>query len=131
MAVLFLSLLPIGVIQGWAAVSVGLWYARSVEVVQSPLVRTLVWMRVPGDIVFGLGALLIAVFVCKLWLGSLGRVPPAFSTVTPGGPAVARGRGKRSTDPPPEPAARRGCSDQAYRVNGSALLPAHREEGSP
>lgn len=72
---LFLSLLPIGVIQGWAAVSVGLWYARSVEVVQSPLVRTLVWMRVPGDIVFGLGALLIAVFVFKLWLGSLGRVP--------------------------------------------------------
>ncbi len=72
---LFLSLLPIGAIQGWAAVSVGLWYARSIEVVQSPLVRTLVWMRVPGDIVFGLGALLIALFVFKLWLGSLGHVP--------------------------------------------------------
>ncbi len=72
---LFLSLLPIGAIQGWAAVSEGLWYARSVEVVHSPLVRTLVWMRVPGDIVFGLGALMIALFVFKLWLGSLGRVP--------------------------------------------------------
>jgi hypothetical protein len=30
---------------------------------------------VPGDIVFGLGALLIALFVFKLWRGSLGRVP--------------------------------------------------------
>ncbi|MBL8659123.1 MAG: hypothetical protein JNM75_05145, partial [Rhodospirillales bacterium] len=58
-----------------AAVSQGLWYARSIEVVQSPLVRTLVWMRVPGDIVFGLGALMIALFVFKLWIGSLGRVP--------------------------------------------------------
>jgi hypothetical protein len=28
----------------------------------------------PGDIVFGLGALLIAVFVFKLWRGSLRRV---------------------------------------------------------
>jgi nitric oxide reductase subunit B len=72
---IFLSLLPIGAIQGWASVSEGLWYARSVEIVQSPLVRTLVWMRVPGDIVFGLGALLIALFVFKLWRGSLGRVP--------------------------------------------------------
>jgi nitric oxide reductase subunit B len=74
MMMLFLSLLPIGAIQGWAAVSEGLWYARSVEVVHSPLVRALVWMRVPGDIVFGLGALLIAIFVFKLWRGSLGRV---------------------------------------------------------
>ena len=41
---------------------------------QSPLVRTLVWMRVPGDIVFGLGALLIGLFLFKLWRGSLGRV---------------------------------------------------------
>ena len=71
---LFFSLLPIGAIQGWAAVAEGFWYARSVEVVQSPLVRTLVWMRVPGDIVFGLGALLIGLFLFKLWRGSLGRV---------------------------------------------------------
>ena len=71
---LFLSLLPIGAIQGWAAVAEGFWYARSVEIVQSPLVRTLVWMRVPGDIVFGLGAWLIAIFAAKLWYGSRGRV---------------------------------------------------------
>jgi hypothetical protein len=31
-------------------------------------------MRVPGDIVFGLGALLIGIFCFKLWLGSRGRV---------------------------------------------------------
>ena len=74
---LFLSLLPIGIIQGWASVAHGFWYARSVDVVQSPLVRTLVWMRVPGDIVFGLGGLLIGIFSLKLWLGSRGRVPLA------------------------------------------------------
>jgi nitric oxide reductase subunit B len=71
---LFMSLLPIGAIQGWAAVAEGFWYARSIEIVQSPLVRFLVWMRVPGDIVFGLGALLIGIFVAKLWYGSRGRV---------------------------------------------------------
>ncbi len=71
---LFMSLLPIGAIQGWAAVAEGFWYARSVEVVQSPTVRFLVWMRVPGDIVFGIGALLIGIFVFKLWYGSRGRV---------------------------------------------------------
>ena len=71
---LFMSLLPIGAIQGWAAVAEGLWYARSIEVVQSPMVRTLVWLRVPGDIVFGLGALMIAIFAYKLWAGSRGHV---------------------------------------------------------
>ncbi|MFO1152338.1 MAG: nitric-oxide reductase large subunit [Rhodospirillales bacterium] len=80
---LFLSLLPIGVIQGWAAVAEGFWYARSVEVVQSPLVRTLVWMRVPGDIVFGTGALLIGIFAARLWHGSRGHVRARKAGETP------------------------------------------------
>jgi nitric oxide reductase subunit B len=33
-----------------------------------PLIHMLVWMRVPGDTLFAIGALLISVFVAALWL---------------------------------------------------------------
>jgi nitric oxide reductase subunit B len=35
---------------------------------QTPLIQTLVWMRVPGDMIFSLGALSIAWFVLRLWV---------------------------------------------------------------
>jgi nitric oxide reductase subunit B len=31
--------------------------------------QLLVWMRMPGDVVFSVGVLLLALFVAKLWLG--------------------------------------------------------------
>lgn len=68
MMMLLMSLLPIGILQTIASVNEGLWYARSAEFLQQPLIHDLVWARVPGDIVFALGGLLIAVFVAKLWL---------------------------------------------------------------
>ena len=34
-----------------------------------PIVHLLVWMRVPGDTIFAAGALLLSVFVLRLWLG--------------------------------------------------------------
>jgi nitric oxide reductase subunit B len=71
----FMSLMPVGAIQAWAAVSEGLWYARSAEVLQSKAVHLFVWLRVPGDIVFGIGALFLALFAFKLWRG--GRGEPA------------------------------------------------------
>jgi nitric oxide reductase subunit B len=74
-----LSLFPVGVVQAWASVSEGLWYARSAELLQSPLVHFLVWMRVPGDIVFSAGAGVLAVFAVGLVLRSRRRraVAPA------------------------------------------------------
>ncbi|HEX2828674.1 MAG TPA: nitric-oxide reductase large subunit [Burkholderiales bacterium] len=76
----FMSLLPAGVYQAWASVSKGLWYARSPEIVHSSVMETLVWLRVPGDIVFALGCGLLAVFAVKL-LGrrktSVGRLRAA------------------------------------------------------
>ena len=70
----FMSLLPVGVIQAHASITEGLWYARSVDVVQSPIVHFFVWMRVPGDIVFSIGAGVLAVFVAKLaWVGFRGQ----------------------------------------------------------
>jgi nitric oxide reductase subunit B len=62
----FLSLLPAGIYQAWASVSKGLWYARSPEIIHSKIMETLVWLRVPGDIVFAAGALLLAVYVVRL-----------------------------------------------------------------
>ncbi|ACJ01317.1 nitric-oxide reductase large subunit [Rhodospirillum centenum] len=65
----FLSLFPAGAVQAWASICYGLWYARSAELVHSPLMETLVWMRVPGDIVFSAGALVLALFVWRLIRG--------------------------------------------------------------
>lgn len=62
----FLSLLPAGIYQAWASVSKGLWYARSPEIIHSPVMETLVWMRVPGDILFAIGAVLLAWYAARL-----------------------------------------------------------------
>jgi len=62
----FLSLLPAGIYQAWASVAKGLWYARSPEIIHSHVMETLVWLRVPGDIVFAGGAVLLAWYALNL-----------------------------------------------------------------
>lgn len=62
----FMSLVPAGIYQAWASVSEGLWYARSAEIIHSKTMTILVWMRVPGDIVFALGVVFLAVFALRL-----------------------------------------------------------------
>jgi nitric oxide reductase subunit B len=57
------SLLPVGLMQTWASVEHGYWFARSSEFLGSPLMQTLRWMRVPGDTVFAIGALVLVAFV--------------------------------------------------------------------
>jgi nitric oxide reductase subunit B len=64
-----LTLLPIGTMQLLAAIKHGYWYARSAEFMQQPIVDLLVWLRVPGDTIFSLGALMLAWFVLRLWVG--------------------------------------------------------------
>ncbi|WP_257558628.1 nitric-oxide reductase large subunit [Sphingobium sp. CFD-2] len=63
-----LTLLPLGTLQLIAAIDKGYWYARSAEFMQQPVVDLLVWLRVPGDIVFSAGAVALAWFVASLWL---------------------------------------------------------------
>jgi nitric oxide reductase subunit B len=70
MAMCVLSLLPVGLMQTWASVEHGYWYARSAEFMQSPLMQNLRWMRVPGDTVFFLGAVGLVVFVAGLRTGN-------------------------------------------------------------
>jgi nitric oxide reductase subunit B len=64
-----LSLLPIGVLQTQAAIEQGTWWARSAEFMQMPLMDTLRWLRVPGDVLFAVGAVLLAWFVVGLKTG--------------------------------------------------------------
>ncbi len=63
------SLLPVGLLQAWASIQYGTWYARSAEFMQSGSMQTLRWMRVPGDIVFSIGAAAFAWFVLGLLTG--------------------------------------------------------------
>jgi nitric oxide reductase subunit B len=62
----FMSLLPAGIYQAYHSVTTGLWLARSPEIVHSKVMEALVWLRVPGDIVFALGAGMLAVYALRL-----------------------------------------------------------------
>ena len=64
-----LSLLPIGLLQTWASVEHGMWYARSAEFLQTGLMEKLRWMRVIGDTIFALGALGLSWFILGLATG--------------------------------------------------------------
>ncbi|MFZ6722508.1 nitric-oxide reductase large subunit [Undibacterium sp. Ji49W] len=65
----FMSLVPAGIYQAVASITKGMWYARSPEVIHSHFMETLVWMRVPGDIVFSIGVVCLAVFALRLLTG--------------------------------------------------------------
>jgi nitric oxide reductase subunit B len=63
MAMVVFSVLPIGLIQTWASVEHGYAYARSAELMQTPVMAVLRWLRVPGDTVFALGVVAFVAFV--------------------------------------------------------------------
>lgn len=62
----FMSLVPSGIYQAAASISEGTWFARSPAVIHSPFMETMVWLRVPGDIVFSLGVMCLALFALRL-----------------------------------------------------------------
>ncbi len=76
----FMSLVPAGLYQAWASITQGVWYARSAEVVHSTLMETFVWLRVPGDIVFSVGVLFLALFAFRLMTAGK-RARPAIAGV--------------------------------------------------
>lgn len=55
------------------------------RVVQQPIIDLLVWMRVPGDVAFSVGALALAWFVLRLRIG-----PRTVRAEAPVGPATVR-----------------------------------------
>jgi nitric oxide reductase subunit B len=68
-AMALISTLPIGLMQAWASVTYGTWYARSAEFMQYGPMNTLRWLRVPGDTIFAVGALVLGWFVLGLVTG--------------------------------------------------------------
>jgi nitric oxide reductase subunit B len=68
-AMILLSTLPVGLMQTWASVEEGYWYARSAEFLQTDLMQTLRWLRLIGDTVFAAGTVSLAVFVAGLGMG--------------------------------------------------------------
>jgi len=71
------SLLPIAVMQFHASFTHGLWYARSEEFMQQPLLQQLRWVRTFGDLVFIVGALAV---VWQVVSGVFGARAPAAPT---------------------------------------------------
>jgi nitric oxide reductase subunit B len=63
------SVLPIGLAQTVASVREGLWYARSAEFMQQPIMHTLKWMRVFGDTIFAAGTVSLVWFIFGLKFG--------------------------------------------------------------
>jgi nitric oxide reductase subunit B len=63
------SLLPMGLMQTWASVEVGYWYARSADFLYSPTMTFLKWTRVLGDTILAAGAVVLVLFVFGLVTG--------------------------------------------------------------
>ncbi|SHJ42190.1 nitric-oxide reductase large subunit [Aquimarina spongiae] len=54
-AMVVLSLLPVGIIQAYTSITKGYSFARDAELLYSPVVQTLKWLRMVGDIIFSVG----------------------------------------------------------------------------
>lgn len=68
-AMVFISVLPVGLFQTVASVKHGLWYARSMEFMQQSHILTFKWLRMIGDTLFALGTLSLAWFILGLKTG--------------------------------------------------------------
>jgi len=90
MAMLLPSLLPVGLMQTWASVEYGYWYARSAEFLQTGTMQSFRWLRVIGDTLFTFGVISLVLFVLGLKTGS----------------SIERGRDASPAAPPLNPAAR-------------------------
>jgi nitric oxide reductase subunit B len=89
-AMVLLSVLPVGLMQTWASVEKGMWYARSAEFTQTGLMDTLRWLRVVGDSIFAVGVLALAWFVVGLKTGWSLRQDDA-APAKPAPPSAAAG----------------------------------------
>ncbi len=62
---LVLGLIPNGFYQLAVSINHGTWFARSAEVISSPWMKWTVWLRIPGDIIFAIGAMTMFVFTVR------------------------------------------------------------------
>jgi nitric oxide reductase subunit B len=65
----FLSLFPQGLYQTYQSFTRDYAFARSAEVIHSPIMQALVWARVPGDLVFTVGVVAFTIFMVRALFG--------------------------------------------------------------
>ncbi|HEY4682348.1 MAG TPA: nitric-oxide reductase large subunit [Candidatus Acidoferrales bacterium] len=82
------SLFTTGLLQVIASMREGYWYARSIEFIQSRPMQLSIWARLPGDTLFAIGALALALFVTK----GIFHLRRANRGTTPGPEAPSLGR---------------------------------------
>ncbi len=64
-AMVLLSLLPIGIIQAYTSITKGYSFARDADLLYSPTIQTLKWLRMIGDIIFSIGIFYFCWFTIK------------------------------------------------------------------
>lgn len=87
----FLSLFPQGLYQTYQSFTRDYAFARSAEVIHSPVMEALVWMRVPGDIVFTVGVVAFLIFMIRNLLSRGKSGDPALAPGRPVRPGMALG----------------------------------------
>lgn len=65
----FLSLFPQGLFQAYQSYTRDYAFARSADVIHSPIMQALVWARVPGDLVFTVGVVAFSLFMVRALFG--------------------------------------------------------------
>lgn len=61
--------IPGGLLQLWAVLTHGYWYARSPDFVHQPVMRLLEWLRLPADLIFiGLGVVPLVLAMARIYL---------------------------------------------------------------
>ena len=80
-AMLVFGLIPSGFYQLVASVNYGTWYARSAAVIDSPWMHWTVWLRIPGDILFSLGALALFAFTLRAVISIFRRPESTSKTI--------------------------------------------------
>jgi nitric oxide reductase subunit B len=89
-AMVVVSLLPVGLMQTWASVKVGYWYARSPEFLQTPIMQRLRWLRAPGDTLFAAGVATLAAAVIQMSRRGASRTDTAIGPLPSVRPAESR-----------------------------------------
>ena len=64
-AMIVFSLLPIGIIQAYTSITKGYSFARDSDLLYSPTIQTLKWMRMIGDVIFSAGIFYFCWFTIK------------------------------------------------------------------
>ncbi len=82
-AMALMSLAPAGMLQFSAVLEKGYWYARSPEVIHSAAMEQIVWLRVPGDILFSVGGGLLLFFFVRLAFNAIRGKSPAILGAKP------------------------------------------------